>query len=220
MDSVVVGPAGQVASDDVGQPFESGRYRPERFGLGARCRRSVLTDWMCWRVGGRGRPRWRFGRCAEWLGVAARRGRFDRVEAYGAGVGPAQPVLRFAVHLVRRRAVIAVVTMIEDAAMHPRHTAPIHRGQRLPQLVVQQHAAKATAAVHPVAPEYTVDVNRLDPGILTGRTPRVMGVILALVAPDVSLRPTDCPDLHTCIEPCRVAVKNDTSLRRALDDIA
>jgi len=130
--------------------------------------------------------------------VAARRGRFDRVEAYGAGVGPAEPVLRFAVPVVRRRAVIAVVTMIEDAAMHPRHTAPVHRGQRLPQLVVQQHAAKATAAVHPVAPEYTVDVNRLDPGILTGRTPRAMGVILALVAPDGSLRPTDCPDLHTC----------------------
>jgi hypothetical protein len=220
VDSVVARRAGQVASDDVGQPFESGRYRPERFSLGARCRRPVLTDWMCWRVGGRGRPRWWVGRFAEWLGVAARRGGFDRVEAYGAGVGPAQPVLRFAVHVVRRRAVIAVVTMIEDAAMHPRHTAPVHRGQRLPQLVVQQHAAKATAAVHPVAPEYTVDVNRLDPGILTGRTPRVMGVILALVAPDVSLRPTDCPDLHTCTDPCRVAVKKDTSLRRALDDIA
>ena len=174
MDSVVVGPAGQVASDDVGQPFESGRYRPERFGLGARCRRSVLTDWMCWRVGGRSRPRWRFGRRAEWLGVAARRGGFDRVEAYGAGVEPAEPVLRFGVHVVCRRAVIAAVTVIEDAAMHPLHTAPVHRGQRLPQLVVQQHAAKATAAVHPVAPEYTVDVNGLDPGILSG-TPRVMG---------------------------------------------
>jgi hypothetical protein len=193
VDFVVVGRAGQVASDDVDQPFERGCYRPECIGLGARCRRSVLTDRMCWRVGGRGRPRWWVGRCAEWLGVAARRGGFDTVEAYGAGVGPAEPVLRFTVPVVRRRAVIAVVTMIEDAAMHPRHTAPIHRGQRLPQLVVQQHAAKATAAVHPVAPEYTHDVNRLDPRILSGRTPRVMGVILALVAPDVSPRPTDCP---------------------------
>jgi hypothetical protein len=220
VDSVVVGQAGQVASNDGGQPFKGSCYRPECVGLGARCRRSVLTDPMCWRVGGRRRPRWWVGRFAEWLGVAARRGRFDRVDAYGAGVGPAEPVLRFAVPMVRRRAVIAVVTMIEDAAMHPRHTAPVHRGQRLPQLVVQQHAAKATAALHPVAPEYTVDLNRLDPGTLSRRTPRVMGVILALVAPDVSPRPTDCPDLHTCIDPCRVAVKNDTSLRRALDDIA
>jgi hypothetical protein len=87
----------------------------------------------------------------------------------------------------------------------------------VPQLVVQQHAAKATATVHPVAPEYTVDVNRLDPGILSGRTPRVMGVILALVAPDGSLRPTDCLDLHT---PMPGGGENDTSLRRALDDIA
>ena len=34
-----------------------------------------------------------------------------------------------------------------------------------------------------------------------------MGVILTLVAPDVSLRPTDCPDRHTRIDPCRVAMK-------------
>jgi hypothetical protein len=123
VDSVVARRAAQVGSDDVGQPFESGRYRPERFGLGARCRRSVLTDWMCWRVGGRGRPRWWVGRRAEWLGVAARRGVFDTVEAYRPGVGPAQPVLRFAVHVVRRRAVIAVVTMIEDAAAPTAHCA-------------------------------------------------------------------------------------------------
>jgi hypothetical protein len=47
-----------------------------------------------------------------------------------------------------------------------------------------------------------------------------MGVILALVAPAVSLRPTDCPDRHTCMDPCRVAAKNDTDLRHKPDDIA
>jgi hypothetical protein len=128
--------------------------------------------------------------------------------------------LRFAVPVVRRRAVIAVVTMIEDAAMHPRHTAPVHRGQRLPQLVVQQHAAKATAAVHPVAPEYTVDVNRLDPGILSGRTPRVMGSSWHRWHLTCHFDRQTAPDRHKCINPCRVAVKNDTSLRPALDDIA
>jgi len=60
--------------------------------------------------------------------VAARRGGFDRVEAYGAGVGPAEPVLRFAVPVVRRRAVIAVVTMIEGASYAP--TAHCARSSR------------------------------------------------------------------------------------------
>jgi hypothetical protein len=129
-------------------------------------------------------------------------------------------VLRFAVPVVRRRAMIAVVTMIKGAATHPWHIPPVHRGQRLPQLVVQQHTAKASGAVHPVAPRYTVDVNELDPGILSGGTPRVMWVILTLVAPDVSPRPTDCPDVHKCRDPCRVAVKNDTDLRHKPDDIA
>ena len=46
-------------------------------------------------------------------------------------------MLWFTVHVVRRRAVIAVVTMIKGAAMHPWHIPPVHRGQRLPQLVVQ-----------------------------------------------------------------------------------
>jgi hypothetical protein len=72
-----------------------------------------------------------------WLGVAAWRGRFDTFESRRAGVGPAEPLLRFAIHVVRRCAVIGVVTVIEDAAVHPRHIMPVHRRQRLPQFVVE-----------------------------------------------------------------------------------
>jgi hypothetical protein len=42
-----------------------------------------------------------------------------------------------AVHERYRRAVIVVVTVFEDAAVHPRHLAPVARGQSVPQLVVK-----------------------------------------------------------------------------------
>jgi len=56
--------------------------------------------------------------------MAAGRRNFDILEARGAGVRPAKPLLRFAVDLVRRCAVITLVTVVEDAAVNPRHVTP------------------------------------------------------------------------------------------------
>jgi hypothetical protein len=98
--------------------------------------------------------------------MAARWGQVDMLEARRTSVGPTKPLLRFPVHVVRRRAVIVVVAVVQDATVHPRHIAPVHRRQRLPQFVVKQHAAIATAAVHPVAPRHRVNINTLNPRIV------------------------------------------------------
>jgi hypothetical protein len=114
--------------------------------------------------------------------VAARRGKFDTLEARRTSVGPTKPLLRFPVPVVPRRAVIAVVTVVQDATVYPRHVAPVQHRQRLPQVVVKQHAAIAAAAVHRPALRRGLDVNGLNPRIPLRRSPRVMCVILTLVA--------------------------------------
>ena len=38
------------------------------------------------------------------------------------------PLLQFPVEMVGRGAVIAVVTVLQDAAVHPRHIVPVQRG--------------------------------------------------------------------------------------------
>jgi hypothetical protein len=45
-------------------------------------------------------------------------------------------MLGYAVHAVRGHAVIAVVAMIERAAVHPRRITAVHLRQRVPQLLV------------------------------------------------------------------------------------
>jgi hypothetical protein len=103
--------------------------------------------------------------------VAARRGAFETLEACRTRIRPTKPLLRFAVHVVDRCAVITVVTVVEDATVHPRQIAPVYRRQELPQCVVEQHAAIATtAAAHPVAPRHRVDVDRLNTRIPLRRT--------------------------------------------------
>jgi hypothetical protein len=171
------------ANDSIGKAANRSGDRPKCFYLGARRRQSDITGSMCWRAGRRRRrPRWRpVGSCRERPRVAARRGKFDTLEARRSSVGPTKPLLRFPVHVVRRRAVIAVMTVVQDATVHPRQIAPVHRRQRLPQFAVKQHAAIATA-VHPVAPRHRVDVNRLNPRIPLRRTSRAMCVILTLAA--------------------------------------
>jgi hypothetical protein len=104
--------------------------------------------------------------------VAAWRGEFETLEARRTRIRPTKPLLRFAVHVVHRCAVITVVTVVEDATVHPRQIVPVHRRQRLPQFVVEQHAAIATtaAAAHPVTPRHRVDVDRLNTRIPLRRT--------------------------------------------------
>lgn len=105
------------------------------------------------------------------------------LEARRTRVGPTKPLLRFPIHKVCGRAVIAIVTVVQDATVHPRHIAPVHRGQRLPQFVVKQQASVATAAFHPVPPRDRVDARRLNPRIALRRTPRATCDILTLAAP-------------------------------------
>ena len=51
-------------------------------------------------------------------------------------------------------AVISVVTVGEDTAVHPRYISPGHRCQRLPEFVVKEHASIAIAAAgHLVTPQ-------------------------------------------------------------------
>jgi hypothetical protein len=79
---------------------------------------------------------------------------------------------------VRRRylpqgAVIAVVAMIERTAVHPWHITPVHRRQLVPQFLVEQHAAVASAAAHPIAQLYWVDMRHgcwqvIDPSFRRG----------------------------------------------------
>jgi hypothetical protein len=90
--------------------------------------------------------------------MTSRRRRFNTLQLCRACVRPAKPVLGFAVDAVRRRAVIALVTMIERTAVHPWHITPVHRRQRVPQFLVEQHAAVATAAAHLIAQLYRVDI--------------------------------------------------------------
>lgn len=92
------------------------------------------------------------GSCARWPGVAAGWRRFDTLKARWTGVGPAKPVLRSLVAAIGWRTVIALMAVVQDAAVHPRHRMSVHRGERLPEVVVKQHTAVAAAdVVHPIA---------------------------------------------------------------------
>ena len=110
------------------------------------------------------------------LGVAPQCRGLDTFESRRARVGPAKPLLRFAVHLVRRCAVIGVVALIKNAAIHPWHVTLVHRRQRLPQFVVELHAAIAPA-VHN-APQYRLDLHGSHPRIPLRRTRRPTCVML------------------------------------------
>lgn len=89
-------------------------------------------------------------------------------------------MLRSLVAAIGRRTVIALMAVVQDAAVHPRHRMSIHRGQRLPEVVVKQHTAVAAAAVaHAVAPW---------PQIPLHRTPRARVVILTVTLAAVERR--------------------------------
>jgi hypothetical protein len=149
----------QVCGEDIGQSFNRSRYRPKGLGGRPRCRCSDARARFRRRGGGGAGPWWRsVVRLSGWPRVAAGGRNFDMLEACGAGVRPAKPLLRFAVDLIRRRAVITLVAVVEDAAVNPRHVTPDLRPQPLPQFVVKQHAAIATAAVHPSDLRYGVNV--------------------------------------------------------------
>jgi hypothetical protein len=151
----------QVCGEDIGQSFNRSRNRPKGVSGRSRYRCSEARGRSRSRLrgGGGAGPRWRsVVRVSGWPRVAAGRGNFDVLEAGGAGVRPAKPLLRFAVDLVRRCAVVTLVTVVEDAAVYPRHITPDLHPQRLPQFVVKQHAAIATAAVHPSDLRYGVTV--------------------------------------------------------------
>ncbi|MDT5055948.1 MAG: hypothetical protein QOF66_4314 [Mycobacterium sp.] len=112
--------------------------------------------------------------------MAARRGRVDNLESRGAGVGPPKPLLRSAAQVLRWCAVITVVTVCEHAAVHPRRIASVHRCQRLPELILKQHAAIAiVAARHAGAPRHMVCGRILNPRITLRKRPRAMCVILS-----------------------------------------
>jgi hypothetical protein len=116
----------------------------------------VVTD----RLGGgdRRRPTRRFTGLPSLTPRRARLG--GGVEACCAGIVPAQPVLVLT-RAVSRRLVVAPVTVLKHASMHPRHVAPTEsRGQRLPQCVIEQHAAIAGIAVHPAAPPTVIAAGR------------------------------------------------------------
>lgn len=87
--------------------------------------------------------------------MAARRGRFDSLEARAACIGPTNPLLLpCLVQGIRWCAVVAVVIVIEHAAADPWNISPVYRRQRRPKFVVKKHAAIATtAAGHFVAPQ-------------------------------------------------------------------
>lgn len=105
------------------------------------------------RAGDRGLSRGAVGSWPGWPGVAAGWRRFDTLKTRWTRLGPAKPVLRSLVAAIGRRAVIALMAVVQDAAVHPRHCMPVHIGERLPEVVVEQHTAVAAAAVvHPVAP--------------------------------------------------------------------
>jgi hypothetical protein len=127
------GHACQVCGEDIGQSFNRGRYRPEGLSGRSGSRRSEARDRFRRRGGGGAGPWWRsVVRLSGRPRVAAGRRNFDTLEACGAGVRPAKPLLRFAVDLVGRCAVIALVTVVENTAVDPRHITPNLCSQRLP----------------------------------------------------------------------------------------
>jgi hypothetical protein len=140
------------------------RYCPEGFGLGARrCpfhpRRvdALASRWPSSTEVAAGREA---NRAASSGGPAQRFRHVRAAQARRRASGATAAVRRPPGTSVR--AVIFVVAVIEHAAIHPRHIVPVHRRQRLPQFVVEQHAAIA-AAVHDT-PQDEVGVHALHRG--------------------------------------------------------